>query len=150
MTSWAPSCRHRKCQSYSFCADLSCNMLKSRYFLPHHDGLKKVQVGKDQEKAQSERNSHSKNRGGKNQIDYLVLILREHYHKPSEQLFPIRQPLSYPNLNKNMRFKQHKNLTPKHSTNGTTTEVSPWNNQQYKITGVCFKRFQPILTEDRL
>ena len=26
---------------------------------------KKVQVGKDQEKAQSEKNSHSKNRGGK-------------------------------------------------------------------------------------
>ena len=30
------------------------------------DGLtKKVQVGKDQEKAQSEKDSHSKNRGGK-------------------------------------------------------------------------------------
>ena len=29
----------------------------------HH--TKKVQVGKDQEKAQSERDSHSKNRGGK-------------------------------------------------------------------------------------
>ena len=28
--------------------------------------LKKVQVGKDQEKAQSERDSHSKNRDGKN------------------------------------------------------------------------------------
>ena len=28
-----------------------------------------VQVGSDQEKAQSERNSHSKNRGGKKQID---------------------------------------------------------------------------------
>ena len=28
---------------------------------------KKVQVGKDQEKAQSETNSHSKNRGGKKQ-----------------------------------------------------------------------------------
>ena len=27
---------------------------------------KKAQVGNDQEKAQSERNSHSKNRGGKN------------------------------------------------------------------------------------
>ena len=26
---------------------------------------RKVQVGKDQEKAQSEKNSHSKNRGGK-------------------------------------------------------------------------------------
>ena len=28
-------------------------------------GLKKVQVGKDQEKAQSEKDSHSKNQGGK-------------------------------------------------------------------------------------
>ena len=27
--------------------------------------MKKVQVGKDQEKAQSEQDSHSKNRGGK-------------------------------------------------------------------------------------
>ena len=31
--------------------------------------FKKVQVGNDQQKAQSERNSHSKNRGGKNYID---------------------------------------------------------------------------------
>ena len=30
---------------------------------------KEVQVGNDQEKAQSERNSHSKNRGWKNLID---------------------------------------------------------------------------------
>ena len=29
---------------------------------------KKVQVGKDQEKAQSERDSHSKNRGGKDDV----------------------------------------------------------------------------------
>ena len=31
----------------------------------HSDSIKKVQVGKDQEKAQSERDSHSKNQGGK-------------------------------------------------------------------------------------
>ena len=30
-----------------------------------HILVKKVQVGKDQEKAQSEKDSHSKNRGGK-------------------------------------------------------------------------------------
>ena len=30
---------------------------------------KKVQAGNDQEKAKSKRNSHSKNRGGKDQID---------------------------------------------------------------------------------
>ena len=36
--------------------------------------LKKVQVGKDQEKAQPEKDSHSKNRGGKKQINNQVLI----------------------------------------------------------------------------
>ena len=35
---------------------------------------KKVQVGKDQEKAQSEKDSHSKNQGGKNQTNNQVLI----------------------------------------------------------------------------
>ena len=34
----------------------------------------KVQVGKDQEKAQSEKDSHSKNRGGKKQTKNQVLI----------------------------------------------------------------------------
>ena len=34
----------------------------------------KVQVGKDQEKAQSERDSHSKNRGGKKQTNNQTLI----------------------------------------------------------------------------
>ena len=36
--------------------------------------IKKVQVGKDQEKAQSEKDSHSKNRGGKNKTNNQVLI----------------------------------------------------------------------------
>ena len=31
--------------------------------------------------------------------------------------------------------KQHKNSTPKHKTIRTTIEASPWNDQQYKITG---------------
>ena len=31
----------------------------------YSNNMKKVQVGKDQEKAQSEKDSHSKNRGGK-------------------------------------------------------------------------------------
>ena len=35
---------------------------------------KKVQEGKDQEKAQSERDSHFKNRGGKNQTNNQALI----------------------------------------------------------------------------
>ena len=34
----------------------------------------KVQAGKDQEKAQSEKETHSKNRGGKNQTNNQVLI----------------------------------------------------------------------------
>ena len=35
---------------------------------------KKVQVGKDQEKAQSEKDSHSKNRGGKKPTNNQALI----------------------------------------------------------------------------
>ena len=35
------------------------------YFIFAVTRYKKVQVGKDQEKAQSEKDSHSKNRGGK-------------------------------------------------------------------------------------
>ena len=35
---------------------------------------KKIQVGKDQEKAQSEKDTHSKNRGGKKQSNNRVLI----------------------------------------------------------------------------
>ena len=38
---------------------------------------KKVQVGKDQEKAQSERDSHSKNRGG----EKTKLTIRHLYHE---------------------------------------------------------------------
>ena len=45
---------------------------------------KKVQEGKNQEKVQSEKDSHSKNRGGKKPIRYLY---HETYRKPNEQLF---------------------------------------------------------------
>ena len=38
----------------------------SALYIPKY-GRKKVQVGNDQEKAQSEKDSHSKNRGGKKQ-----------------------------------------------------------------------------------
>ena len=41
------------------------NILKPRRKYLGEDNHQKVQVGKDQEKAQSERDSHSKNRGGK-------------------------------------------------------------------------------------
>ena len=52
--------------------------------------------------AQSERNSHAKNRAGKNLIDNKVLKL---YRKPSKQLhvFPNRRPLSNPNLTTYMK-----------------------------------------------
>ena len=49
----------------------------SFHFGPHCSidlSNEKVQVGKDQEKAQSEKDSHSKNRGGKNQTNNQVLI----------------------------------------------------------------------------
>ena len=48
---------------------------------------KKVQVGKDQEKAQSERDSHSKNRGGENNKLAIRHLYHETYRKPNEQLF---------------------------------------------------------------
>ena len=49
--------------------------------------LKKVQVGKDQEKAQSEKDSHSKNRDGKKTKLTIRYLYRETYRKPNEQLF---------------------------------------------------------------
>ena len=48
---------------------------------------KKVQVGKDQEKAQSERDSHSKNRGGEKTKLTIRHLYHETYRKPNEQLF---------------------------------------------------------------
>ena len=48
---------------------------------------KKVQVGKDQEKAQSEKDSHSKNRGGKKTKLTIRYSYHETHRKPNEQLF---------------------------------------------------------------
>ena len=48
---------------------------------------KKVQVDKDQEKAQSEIDSHSKNRGGKKTKLTIRYLYHETYRKPYEQLF---------------------------------------------------------------
>ena len=47
---------------------------------------KKVQVGKDQEKAQSEKDSHSKNRGEKKSKQSGNYTMKT-YRKPNEQLF---------------------------------------------------------------
>ena len=58
----------------------------------------KVQVGNDQEKAHSERLSHSKSRGG-NKLN-CQLGSKKTYRKPSEQLFPKRRSIRYTNLTK--------------------------------------------------
>ena len=49
--------------------------------------VKKVQVGKDQEKAQSEKDSHSKTRDGKKTTPRIRYLYHETYRKPNEQLF---------------------------------------------------------------
>ena len=52
--------------NYSQNINISDLWVEILHWLSNHlISLKKVQVGKDQEKAQSEKNSHSKNRGGK-------------------------------------------------------------------------------------
>ena len=48
---------------FSVCVNEGQDKLPTMYWLPKLH--KKVQVGKDQEKTQSEKDSHSKNRGGK-------------------------------------------------------------------------------------
>ena len=65
----------------------------------------KVQVGKDQEKAQSERDSHSKNRGGKkpNQQSGTYMYTMKHIVSRMSSYFPNRWPLSYLNLIINMK-----------------------------------------------
>ena len=74
---------------------------------------KKVQVGNDQEKAQPEKDSHSKNRGGKKTNNTKTMNT---FSKPNEQLFPNRWPLSYLNLTKLNYFyvvlqaKEHQNF----------------------------------------
>ena len=78
--------------------------MKNRY--------KKVQVGKDQEKAQSEKDSHSKNRGGKKPNQQSGTYTMKHIVSRMSSYFPNRWPLSYLNLTKNMktyiRRQQHK------------------------------------------
>ena len=78
------------------------------------DGDKKVQVGKDQEKAQSEKDSHSKNRGGKKPNQQSGTYTMKHIVSRMSSYFPNRWPLSYLNLTKNMkthiRRQQHKKI----------------------------------------
>ena len=76
--------------------------------------IKKVQVGKDQEKAQSEKDSHSKNRGGKKPNQQSGTYTMKHIVTRMSSYFPNRWPLSYLNLTKNMkthiRRQQHKKI----------------------------------------
>ena len=58
----------------------------------------KVKVGIAQKMAQSERNSHSKNRGWKKLNYQSDPYTKKAYRKLSEQRFPNRRPLSYPTL----------------------------------------------------
>ena len=74
------------------------------------DEYEKVQASSDQEKAQSERNSHSrKTEWEKTKLTIRYLYL-ENISKPSEQLLPNRRLLSLSNLTKTMKtyitFKQ--------------------------------------------
>ena len=67
-----------------------------------------------------------------NLIDNSVLILGKHIVSRVSSFLPNRRPLSYPknkNMKTHIRFRQHKNSTPKHKTNGTTIEVPHWNDQ---------------------
>ena len=63
------------------------------------NSYKKVQVGNDQEKAQSERNSNTKNRGGKNQIDNNAEIISQaHYENLPMQYTEIFSPVKIENF----------------------------------------------------
>ena len=82
----------------------------ARFFQQRY--IKKVQVGKDQEKAQSEKDSHSKNRGGKKPNQQSGTYTIKHIVSRMSSYFPNRWPLSYLNLTKNMKTyikrQQHK------------------------------------------
>ena len=65
--------------------------------------VKKVQVGKDQEKAQSERDPHPKNRGGKKPNQQPGTHTTKHIVSRTSSHPPNRRPPSYPNLTKNTK-----------------------------------------------
>ena len=58
-----------------------------RIKVPANDLYKKVQVGKDQEKAQSEKDSHSKTEAGKKPNQQSGTYTMKTFRKPNEQLF---------------------------------------------------------------
>ena len=86
--------------------------IQRNYIYNVHTKRNKVQVGKDQEKAQSEKDSHSKNRGGKKPKLTIKYYTMKHIVSRMSSYFPNRGPLSYLYLLKNMkthiRRQQHK------------------------------------------
>ena len=82
---------------FSVCVNEGQDKLPTMYWLPklHKRPYKKVQVGKDQEKAQSERDSHSKNRGGKKTNQQSGTYTMKHIVSRMSSYFPNRWPLSY-------------------------------------------------------
>ena len=68
-----------------YCSFGPCGFREEDFF--SFSNCKKVQVGKDQEKAQSEKDYHSKNRGGKKTKLTIRNLYHETYRKPNEQLF---------------------------------------------------------------
>ena len=88
--------------------------------------------------AQSERNSHSINRGvGKNQNVTQVLVPRKHVSRVGSYSLigghsVTRTELRYENVHKAQTARK---FDSKHKTIRTTLKVSPWNDQLYNITG---------------
>ena len=80
---------HPRVMIYIFFVEFHCLMLHVKFqnHRPSGSGEKKVQVGKDQEKAQSEKDSHSKNRGGKKPNQQSGTYTMKTFRKPNEQLF---------------------------------------------------------------
>ena len=66
--------------------DLKFNCPLPECFIPSLKN-EKVQVGKDQEKAQSEKDFHSKNRGEKKTNQQSGTYTMKTFRKPNEQLF---------------------------------------------------------------
>ena len=67
--------------------DVSFKKVKLQIVQKYFSFTKKVQVGKDQAKAQSEKDSHSKNRGGKKPNQQSGTYTMKTFRKPNEQLF---------------------------------------------------------------
>ena len=112
--------------------------------------LKKAQAGKDQEKAQSERDSHSKNRGGKKPNQQSGTYTMKHIVSRMSSYFPNRWPLSYLNLIKNMktyiRRQQHKNIFKHQDTKQKEPPKKYLGTISYTKLLAGLNRFYRILT----